>query len=421
MNEAGIQNLQRSMTIKYVIAVSLIAILATIAYYSVFSAMKGSDSLAYVVNISGKQRMLSQHIALDVNRFYLKKYHESGRDTENLTKVQKIFRRNAQEMTRANQILSSGRFTNRDVFPLSPVINKMYFGDLNVSKRVQEYLQLAFMAMSAENAEQSLQFVEKVNMLSEPLLFDLNKLVQQYQIEGEERLNGIKQMETALWVLTLFTLLLVALFIFKPMVRQIVTLSRSEMRSLELVNLRTLHLEQANQKLSELAQQDPLTELRNRLTMEADIENVIQQSHLNQVPFAVLMFDVDFFKSVNDEYGHAAGDQVLLALADIFKANLRAQDRAYRAGGEEFVVLLNRVTYQQAFDKAEFIHQAVESDTFEVGGVYINRTLSGGIYHSEMFDAMDATTVLKQVDEAMYRSKTNGRNQLSKAEPPPGP
>ncbi|WP_372742748.1 GGDEF domain-containing protein, partial [Neptunomonas sp.] len=99
-------------------------------------------------------------------------------------------------------------------------------------------------------------------------------------------------------------------------------------------------LEQQSQELFSLATTDPLTGLINRRELQAQVEKVIYQVSRNLSTFALLSIDVDFFKRVNDTYGHQAGDRVLINLANIFTTSLRAHDLIARVGGEEFVLLL---------------------------------------------------------------------------------
>tara|TARA_Y100000782_G_C10187264_1_gene267514 strand:- start:611 stop:1051 length:441 start_codon:yes stop_codon:yes gene_type:complete len=132
-------------------------------------------------------------------------------------------------------------------------------------------------------------------------------------------------------------LILEVLFIFRPMAGLVVTSQKAKKRSLEnleeIVELRTLKLEAANRKLKEIATHDPLTKLKNRLTLESDIERLIKASEQNHIPFALGVMDIDFFKRVNDTLGHPAGDYVLKELSDLMTKATRESDQLYRAGG----------------------------------------------------------------------------------------
>ena len=172
-------------------------------------------------------------------------------------------------------------------------------------------------------------------------------------------------------------------------------------------------LKLSNEKLQLLACHDPLTGLRNRLNMKKDIEAIIQQHNKHHSPFAVLMFDIDWFKKVNDKLGHDVGDFVLIEVARLLELSIRQEDRIYRSGGEEFVIVLNRISYEDSIDRAEKIRTAIENHVFKVDSNEISKTISGGLYHSTLLKIDKVERILKLVDNALYQSKENGRNRIS--------
>lgn len=416
MNNATLK-LKNGITFRYVIALSLIALLATVAFFALNTALKSTRSTGYIVNISGKQRMLSQHIVVDVYRVF-DEIAANERESKYSAKFLKAaLSAHAKEMIVSNQILSSGKLPDQTTIPLSAIIRETYFGETNLAARVQEYAETALSLLDKTNRAEIEEIKQSVDERSEGLLRDLNKAVSQYQLEGEEKLRNMKQLETIVWVLTIFTLLLEVIFIFQPMVRQILFLTLSNDKVLEslesTVELRTLHLERANDKLEYLASHDPLTGLKNRLELEKDIEKSIKRYQLHSAPYAILMFDVDWFKKVNDVYGHDVGDMVLVELAAIIKSSIREEDKAFRAGGEEFVVLLNRISYEDSVNLAGKIGKLIESQTFKSGEKEFSKTISCGLYHSSIFEVSSVKDVLQLVDSALYESKTNGRNRLT--------
>ncbi|RLA75922.1 MAG: hypothetical protein DRG78_20050 [Epsilonproteobacteria bacterium] len=172
-------------------------------------------------------------------------------------------------------------------------------------------------------------------------------------------------------------------------------------------------LANSNVKLKDIALYDPLTGLRNRFYLERDIENVILHHKEHNAPYATLMFDIDWFKEVNDTYGHDIGDEVLKELSQILQSSVREEDKVYRAGGEEFVILLNRITYKQTKNIAEKIRLLIQNHTFKVKNEEFSKTISAGLYHSSLIHVDDVKTVLKLIDNALYESKTNGRNRVT--------
>lgn len=410
-----IHQLQRSITLRYVIAVSLIALLSIAAFISMNSVIKGMDKSSYIVNVSGKQRMLSQYIALDAYRLHW--HFASTMSDSEIQFIKRRLEKNAEEMARANELLAKGELPDGTVLPLSKAVKDIYFGELNLRYRVQQYTALVKLLSVLDDPKQQSAVLRDINLRSEGLLIDLNFLVQQHQFEGEISLQSIKDMKIGLLVVTLIVLLLEVLFIFHPMVRRIVELSESNadvVNNLEhLVELRTLHLEKANKQLEQLANHDALTGLRNRLNMEEDIEKVIMGAAKNSAEYAVLMLDIDWFKKINDQYGHDVGDFVLVEVSQILRSVIREGDHVYRAGGEEFVVLLNRLSYADAKDKAEVIRKSVAAYLFKIGDIEIRLTISCGLYHSAIIDAVDVKTLLKMTDNALYQAKQSGRNYIS--------
>ncbi|MDD2698552.1 MAG: diguanylate cyclase [Arcobacteraceae bacterium] len=401
------------ITRRYTLALTIIALLCTVAFYTLLSAVKSTNSTAYLVNISGKQRMLSQHIALDVYRFTTKNEISSYE----LNIIKETLTRDAKEMLHINQILSTGNLLNKKNVTLSPIMKDMYFGDTHLASRVYEYANTALLLICDDKNINRYKIKEFIDKKAEPLLVDLNKAVTQYQIEGEQDLQYIQLLETIVWILTLLTLLLEVIFIFQPMSREIISLGILNDKTLEnlenTVELRTLNLENANHKLEHLASHDPLTGLRNRLELEKYIEKAIEHNKQHGAPYAVMMFDIDWFKSVNDTYGHDIGDKVLVEISNIINSSIRENDQAFRAGGEEFVVLLNRINFEDSIKVAQKIRELISKHLFQVDDNEFFKTVSCGLYHSTILNANTVKNLLQLIDTALYQSKTNGRNRLT--------
>ncbi len=133
---------------------------------------------------------------------------------------------------------------------------------------------------------------------------------------------------------------------------------------------------------------------------------IIEAKHIN-APLSLVIFDIDFFKKINDTYGHLVGDSVLRELAEIVRANIRSSEYFVRWGGEEFILLLPGTGLQSAAMVAEKIRRAVEDATFsEVGKV----TCSFGVTTLKNDDTIQS--FLHRADEALYEAKRSGRNQV---------
>lgn len=170
-------------------------------------------------------------------------------------------------------------------------------------------------------------------------------------------------------------------------------------------------LQTQNQLLENLAVTDSLTGLYNRKKLDDILAEQLARFRRNHRPFAVLMLDLDYFKSVNDEYGHVAGDQVLADVAAILRQSIRSIDYAARYGGEEFVLVLVETALDAAVDIAQRIRSVVENREPSASTERISITVSLGVAQSREEDA-GPEKVLARADEALYRAKRNGRNRV---------
>lgn len=162
--------------------------------------------------------------------------------------------------------------------------------------------------------------------------------------------------------------------------------------------------------------EDSLTGLNNRRFFDDALARDIQLAKRNQTPLSLLICDIDHFKRFNDEFGHDAGDAALQAVADTLQHYFRGSDIPCRFGGEEFVVLMRDAALDDAVAKAERLREAVQ----ELDISYRNETLSHltisiGVASLSDHD-MDAETLLRQADQALYAAKQQGRNRVKSAD-----
>jgi diguanylate cyclase (GGDEF)-like protein len=183
-------------------------------------------------------------------------------------------------------------------------------------------------------------------------------------------------------------------------------------RNLEArVDERTAALKALNAQLEKLALTDALTGLLNRRAFMDLVTREIAHSRRQHRPLAVLMCDLDHFKSVNDRYGHPAGDLVLQQAAAITKAVIRASDTLVRYGGEEFVILAPDTDQVGALDLAERIRQALGSAAIETDRGIVNITASFGVT-ALCEDDENPEQLVRRADEALYSAKAQGRDRV---------
>ena len=162
-------------------------------------------------------------------------------------------------------------------------------------------------------------------------------------------------------------------------------------------------------KLEETANRDELSGLYNRRKMDEILFREIAFSKRYGDPLSLMMMDIDYFKSVNDTYGHHAGDHYLVEFAKVLQNQVRLVDFVGRWGGEEFIILLPKTNAEQAKELAERLRYAVEMMQIESGRGLISRTVSIGIASAQS-GKMDMDEIIRQADEAMYRAKQEGGN-----------
>lgn len=172
------------------------------------------------------------------------------------------------------------------------------------------------------------------------------------------------------------------------------------------------HIRASQDELKKQAITDPLTKLYNRRHFSAEAEHLLEMCKQQKLPMAVIIADIDHFKRINDTWGHAVGDQVLVKIAEVLRNCRRSRDLLARFGGEEFVILLPDSDAQQALLCAERIRRAVEITQFDVTTEQpLHLTLSLGVAEFDPTrDTLD--NALQCADKALYQAKHSGRNQV---------
>lgn len=155
---------------------------------------------------------------------------------------------------------------------------------------------------------------------------------------------------------------------------------------------------------------DALTNLNNRRQFETRLGQEISITKRQNNPLCAMMLDIDFFKKVNDTYGHAAGDEVLRSVAAIIKEQLRESDIPARYGGEEFAVLLPFTKIEEAQIVGERLRKAVEAHPVKVDDIEISVTISMGLAEYNRIETGEE--LFERADKALYEAKKNGRNQV---------
>jgi diguanylate cyclase (GGDEF)-like protein len=177
-------------------------------------------------------------------------------------------------------------------------------------------------------------------------------------------------------------------------------------------NLSEAHAELAlkNQQLENLSVTDRLTGLFNRRKFDEVLANECERAARTELPLALMMVDIDHFKSVNDSHGHQVGDELLVAIARLLQQGVRRVDTVARWGGEEFMILCPATSRDAACAVAENIRRCIGGTDFPVVG---RKTCCFGVAEYRPDEPSEA--FVKRADDALYRAKNEGRNQVCSA------
>ncbi len=171
-----------------------------------------------------------------------------------------------------------------------------------------------------------------------------------------------------------------------------------------------LTLSAAIKKLIQDSETDSLTGLFNRRTFMKKIENEAMRFKRNQKPFSLLFADIDFFKKINDSYGHAAGDEILIYISNILNTEKREVDQVARWGGEEFLILLPETNLKGAILHGNKIRKLMSAKPIIHEGQEIHITMSFGV--SEYSENANIEKIIDQADQRLYLAKNSGRNKV---------
>jgi polar amino acid transport system substrate-binding protein len=158
-------------------------------------------------------------------------------------------------------------------------------------------------------------------------------------------------------------------------------------------------------ELEKMAIEDKLTGLYNRTKLDEVLAHELKRASRYKESIGVFIIDIDFFKSVNDVYGHLIGDKIIVEISKLLKKNLRSTDTLFRWGGEEFIILSLDTHEEEAINIAKKINKCIKETEFDIVG---HKTVSIGVTTNNKND--DITSIIKRADEALYLAKNCGRD-----------
>ncbi|MBU2550617.1 MAG: diguanylate cyclase [Proteobacteria bacterium] len=406
MEESQFQNLSlrikhtpASLTRRYVLALSLIALLTVVGQILMQYSFSTQDLDSNTINLAGRQRMLCTAISKDALAVLAAPDPSIRRQA--LTKLRDhlgVWVRTHEGLLKGDREL---RLSGRN----SPEIMRLF--DRLESSRSEVVAQAEALLASADRDPSDHATPRRVMRLlrvSDEAISWIDRIVGRYALEARQRLNRAKTISVILAATILLVLCLEVLVIFRPAVG---TLSRyiSELAA-------------STEQMHELSIRDGLTGLYNRRYFDQLLAAEWQRAVREKQPLSLIMFDVDYFKLFNDTYGHQAGDEVLARIAGTARDTLRRPaDVVARYGGEEFIALLPGTDLGGAAFLAEKVRAEVETLAIEHPSSRAAPmvTVSLGVAAIRPTPEDRSSQLLRQVDEAMYEAKRRGRNRVDTA------
>jgi len=235
------------------------------------------------------------------------------------------------------------------------------------------------------------------------IIYEMNPSSEKFDKTLNEQIDVIKAAENMSVILSAKD---VVLSLAKKIQTQTDSMREELKESKRTISKLTQLLEQAESK----AMIDPLTQVFNRGTYNMEIAQMIKEFKRYKNPAALIIIDIDHFKTFNDDYGHKVGDAVLVLVASVIKGAVRDTDMVFRYGGEEFVVLLDNLDLKNALTVAEKVRTQIESHHLTNKANVLNVTVSIGLSCFKEGDI--ETSIFERADKALYQGKQNGRNRV---------
>ena len=287
--------------------------------------------------------------------------------------------------------------------------NRPYFDELNGIKNAGEiYYDYYFKKKDSDIIAHKLSYSKLYRpynwvVSTGVYLDDVDALIQS---ESAIMMNSSKKTIRQISMTILISILILGIFIvlFEIKLQRLITAYFTSLQDSKE------ELQSAYEKIKELAFTDHLTGLLNRRAMFQHLNDEMSRFLRQGGTFSLLMGDIDWFKSVNDSYGHDAGDFVLKELSGIIQESLRKEDKASRWGGEEFLCLVTNAGPEEARIVAEKLRKAVESHEFKQGAFSLSITMTLGI--STALPDLTIDQLIEKADANLYRGKNRGRNMV---------
>ena len=385
----------RALTRRYFLALGLIASLAIGGFVILEATIRSHQASASIINVSARQGVLIEEVEHAAQRLVLDLGgSDRAADRGGLFQSAHAIEEAHAELTDPDNPL--GAPVNG-----SARIRALYFDPpIDLDRRLRAYVDHAYRLSGALDHELDPKHpsFRYVMTATDGLMVGVQHLVDLLDLEAQANVEHIRMLEAGLLAATLLVLGLEAFCIFRPIVRRVWNDGRK--------------LIEAQERLVELAHYDGLTGLANRTLFRLRLEMGLSQARRDGTLVAVMLFDLDHFKNVNDTLGHDAGDHLLREIGGRLRDLLRGTDTAARIGGDEFAIILTGVNASdQVGGVANKIIQAVGRPiTYDQQEMHVGASIGITLYPT---DAEHPGQLLTNADLALYRAKSSGRNRFA--------
>lgn len=379
------------LSMSYAALIVVVGLLSLFSHFTLNQIIDEQTNSARIINISGQQSMLSQRVV-----FYVSEYLRSNDDDikENAERALSTMLDNHTVLLKQHKLA----IANNEPSPLSPIIQSFYFlAPHNIDTNIQQYVSFANALL--EDSTNKLRLKKAfVALGTEGMLNGFDAVVEQHEIESINRIKDLRFIQISMVIIIVAMLIFVGLFIIRPIWK------KSEKY--------TKHLEfEVNN--------DYLTGLLNRRSFSVLAKTAIALSKRYKSDLSLVCIDIDKFKLINDQYGHAVGDLAIKRVSKALTKNSRNSDSVFRFGGEEFLMLLPHTNIEEAFMLAEKIRATISDTPLLAGKSQVHMSISAGVAEFNRDDT-NIKEALKCADDALYLAKNSGRDKVEmyKAEKP---
>lgn len=351
---------------------------------------------------AGSKRDLEKQLAVKDN-ILNSLYAEIKSKEIELDKISKILAKNNKLLREVESKLSNKETqlqqSNNDLIVLQTEKETIYEAISQSQNRLKEQNHIINeKIIKQESVEMQLGYLQENIAYNQVVLNQQLADLETQKAQINQQIGVIDQQRTLLYISAIF---LILILVFSFFLWHLNRLRRKSNKALYLLN----------EQLYETATTDGMTKLYNRRHFVESAQIQIAQLKRTGYDGSVLMMDIDFFKTVNDRYGHAMGDQAIIAVANVFRENLRQHDLLGRLGGEEFSMLIANCPLEKVLEIAERLRAEVEKMDVVFQSNMVNLTISIGVARLSSEDD-NIENVLQRADQALYQAKNSGRNKV---------